>query len=141
MSWLQTDTPTVFTITEKPRRAPGAHRYILRLYCAEPNAVHQLPDDEGCYRLTALDTWAGAVARHLATVASLLSAVTGLTGTVLGHTAPELLKRNSEDLKRVHQILDPSRPEAPPSPHARPSTRSRPTAPTPRPTYAPSPNC
>lgn len=105
MNWLQVGTPTVFTVTEKPHHLPGTHRYVLRLYCAEPNAVHQLPDDAGTYPLTLLDPWAGALARHLTTIAGLLSSVTGLSGTILGHAAPDLLARGADDLARVHELL------------------------------------
>lgn len=106
MGWMQVTVPTVFTVTKKARHLPGTQRYILRLYCAEPNAVHQLPDPRGCYPVTVTDKWAGTLARHLTAVAGLLSCVTGLSGTVLGKAAPDLIKNGSQDLERLHEFLD-----------------------------------
>ena len=105
MGWLRVTTPAVFTVTNS-RRVPGVHRYTLRLYCAEPSAIHLLPGEEGCYEFTGLERWAGALLRHLTTVAGLLSHIAGLTGDVLGMSARDLLGRSSEDLKNMGELLE-----------------------------------
>ncbi|HEY3868522.1 MAG TPA: COR domain-containing protein [Actinocrinis sp.] len=105
MSYLRVDCPTVFTIVERPRRIWGLSRYLVRLYCAEPDAVHQLPGSQGCYDVTDLDHWLASLSRHLTWVVGLLTRVTGLTGSVLGMTAPDLLERGAQDLARVRDLL------------------------------------
>ena len=106
MGWLQVATPTVFTLTESTHWLPGTQRYTLRLYCAEPDAMHPLPGDRGCYTFDSLEPWAGAVLRHLTRVAGLLAHVSGLTGSVLGQLPGELLRRTGEDLKSMGEVLD-----------------------------------
>jgi hypothetical protein len=103
---MHVSAPTVFTLTEKPRHMPGIHRYKLRLYCAQPNEMHQLPDDKGCYDITVLAEWAGALVRHLSMIVPLLKGVTGLTGTIMGVAAADLLERGKQDLDKVHEALD-----------------------------------
>ncbi len=66
--------PTVFTITPNQRDfLPGTRTYTLRLYCEEPGAWHQLPADDGCYRIRDLDPWLRAIAPHLNRIIKILT--------------------------------------------------------------------
>ena len=65
--------------------------------------MHPLPDNRGCYPITDLQPWLGALTRHLARIIGLLAPAAGLTGKVPG--APELLTTAAEDLKKVKALL------------------------------------
>ena len=100
----QVRCPSVFTLTANRRRLPGTRTHTLRLYCEQPGAWHQLPDDEGCYPVR-LDPWLRATAPHLNRISRVLSGAAQLAMPVLGIAAADLHSRLTDDVANMKELL------------------------------------